>query len=202
MNYGLMRRPVNGEPLQVKDYFKGHVSLHAWGILGGAIWGIGTIANFVASYVPMIGPATSFSLGEGQHDDLRHLGHFCVEGISRRGKPGQGSPRDYVSVLSIGTELYSARPGDPLGKRTLQSWSTGGGMTKSDNKNGAFGQPGIRPRWTHGGKEGVGTAYAASSQIWFTLWNGIITEVYYPTVDRPQLRDLQYLITDGKSFFP
>jgi len=74
-------------------------------------------------------------------------------------------------------------------------------MTKSDNKNGAFGQPGIRPRWTHGGKEGVGTAYAASSQIWFTLWNGIITEVYYPTVDRPQLRDLQYLITDGKSFF-
>jgi glucoamylase len=74
-------------------------------------------------------------------------------------------------------------------------------MTMSDNKNGAFGQPGIRPRWTHGGKDGVGTAYAASSRIWFTLWNGIITEVYYPTVDRPQLRDLQYLITDGKSFF-
>jgi glucoamylase len=74
-------------------------------------------------------------------------------------------------------------------------------MTKVDNKNGAFGQPGIRPRWTHGGKDGVGTAYAASSRIWFTLWNGIITEVYYPTVDRPQLRDLQYLITDGKSFF-
>ena len=74
-------------------------------------------------------------------------------------------------------------------------------MTKSGNKNGAFGQPGIHPRWTHGGKDGVGTAYAASSQIWFTLWNGIITEVYYPTVDRPQLRDLQYLITDGKSFF-
>jgi glucoamylase len=47
----------------------------------------------------------------------------------------------------------------------------------------------------------VGTAYAASSQIWFTLWNGIITEVYYPTVCRPQLRDLQYLISDGKSFF-
>jgi glucoamylase len=47
----------------------------------------------------------------------------------------------------------------------------------------------------------VGTAYAASSRIWFTLWNGIITEVYYPTVDRPQLRDLQFLITDGKSFF-
>lgn len=65
----------------------------------------------------------------------------------------------------------------------------------------AFGRPGIEPRWTHGSKDGVGTPYAASSGIWFTLWNGIITEVYYPTVDRPQLRDLQYLITDGEGFF-
>ena len=65
MNYALMRRPVSGQPLQMKDYFKGRMSLHAWGILGGVVWGIGTIANFAASYVPMIGPATSFSLGEG-----------------------------------------------------------------------------------------------------------------------------------------
>jgi len=65
MNYGLMRRPVSGQPLRMNDYFKGQISLHVWGILGGAIWGIGTVANFVASYVPMIGPATSFSLGEG-----------------------------------------------------------------------------------------------------------------------------------------
>jgi glucose uptake protein len=65
MNYALMRCPVSGPPLRMKDYFKGTPRLHAWGILGGAIWGMGTIANFVASYVPMIGPATSFSLGEG-----------------------------------------------------------------------------------------------------------------------------------------
>lgn len=65
VNYALMRWPVSGRPLRMKDYFEGRMSLHAWGILGGVIWGIGTIANFVASYVPMIGPATSFSLGEG-----------------------------------------------------------------------------------------------------------------------------------------
>jgi glucoamylase len=69
------------------------------------------------------------------------------------------------------------------------------------NQSKAFGWPGIEPRWTDGAKDGVGTAYAASSRVWFTFWNGIITEVYYPTVDRPQIRDLQYLITDGKSFF-
>src|SRR6202167_5721484 len=65
MNYALMRRPVSGPPLRMNDYFRGQLSLHAWGVLGGVIWGIGTIANFVASYVPTIGPATSFSLGEG-----------------------------------------------------------------------------------------------------------------------------------------
>jgi glucoamylase len=70
-----------------------------------------------------------------------------------------------------------------------------------DTPHAAFGSPGIEPRWTHGGKEGVGTAYAASSRVWFTVWNGIVTEVYYPAVDRPQLRDLQLLITDGSSFF-
>ena len=72
---------------------------------------------------------------------------------------------------------------------------------KPKHSNTAFGWPGIEPRWTHGDKDGVGIAYAASSRIWFTLWNGIITEVYYPTVDHPQIRDLQYLVTDGKTFF-
>jgi glucoamylase len=72
-------------------------------------------------------------------------------------------------------------------------------MQTNDGK-GAFGWPGIEPRWTRSDKSGVGTAYSSSSQIWFTLWNGIVTEVYYPTVDRPQIRDLQYLISDGKSF--
>ncbi len=74
-------------------------------------------------------------------------------------------------------------------------------LSDGPNQMKAFGWPGIEPRWTHGGKDGVGTAYAASSRVWFTCWSGIVTEVYYPTVDRPQLRDLQYLITDGNSFF-
>ncbi len=67
--------------------------------------------------------------------------------------------------------------------------------------NHAFGGPGIEPRWTRSDKQAVGTAYSASSKIWFTLAAGIVSEVYYPTIDRPQIRDLQYLVTDGKTFF-
>ncbi len=78
-----------------------------------------------------------------------------------------------------------------------QATVTAQGVTAAE----AFGSPGIEPRWTHGGKDGLGTSFSAAGRIWFTLWNGIITEVYYPTVDHPQLRDLQYLISDGKSLF-
>jgi hypothetical protein len=65
----------------------------------------------------------------------------------------------------------------------------------------AFGGPGMTPRWTSSSKEGIGTAYSTSSRVWFTISHGILNEVYYPTIDRPQIRDLQFLITDEKTFF-
>src|SRR3990167_9075491 len=74
-------------------------------------------------------------------------------------------------------------------------------MAKFRGTHEAFGRPGLEPRWTYADKNGVGRAYAISSRIWFTLLDGILTEIYYPTVDRPQVRDLQYLVTDGSSFF-
>jgi glucoamylase len=67
--------------------------------------------------------------------------------------------------------------------------------------NAAPGGPGMSPRWTRGAKEAVGTAYSTASRVWYTVAAGILTEVYYPTIDTPQIRDLQFLITDGKTFF-
>jgi glucoamylase len=65
----------------------------------------------------------------------------------------------------------------------------------------AFGAPGLEPRWTSAAKDGVSTAYAASSKVWFTVSHGILNEIYCPTIDRPQIRDMQFLITDGETFF-
>src|SRR5215467_13418318 len=67
-------------------------------------------------------------------------------------------------------------------------------------KQAAFGKPGIEPKWTQGNKDGVGTAYSGSSRLWFTIFRGVVTEVFYPTIDRPQLRDIQYMTTDGETF--
>jgi glucoamylase len=64
----------------------------------------------------------------------------------------------------------------------------------------AFGAPGIEPRWTHSAKEGIGTAYHSSCHVWFTLSHGILNEIYYPTVDQPNTRDAELLVTDGESF--
>src|ERR1035441_4188479 len=64
----------------------------------------------------------------------------------------------------------------------------------------AFGTPGIEPRWTSSAKEGLGTAYHTSCRVWFMLSHGIVNEIYYPTVDQPNTRDLQFLISDGETF--
>ncbi|HWQ92046.1 MAG TPA: glucoamylase, partial [Clostridia bacterium] len=64
----------------------------------------------------------------------------------------------------------------------------------------AFGAPGITPRWTSSAKEGLGTAYHTSCRLWFTLSHGIVNEIYYPTVDQPNTRDFQFLISDGSTF--
>jgi glucoamylase len=64
----------------------------------------------------------------------------------------------------------------------------------------AFGAPGMGPRWTSSVKDAVGAAYAASSRIWFTCSHGILNEVYHPTIDRAQVRDMEFLVTDGETF--
>lgn len=70
-----------------------------------------------------------------------------------------------------------------------------------DQDGNAFGGPGLEPRWTSSAKDAVGTAYSSSSRVWYTVSHGILNEIYYPTIDRPQVRDMEFLITDGETFF-
>ncbi len=69
-----------------------------------------------------------------------------------------------------------------------------------DQQGEAFGAPGMEPRWTSSVKDAVGTAYSASSRVWFTSSHGILNEVYHPTIDSAQVRDMGFLITDGETF--
>ena len=67
-NLFFMNLPVEGDPLEFRDYFKGLPKQHLLGVLGGIVWCGGTIANFVASSAPesvQVGPAISLALGQG-----------------------------------------------------------------------------------------------------------------------------------------
>lgn len=59
----LMKRPISGEPTNIKAYFKGKFSIHSVGILGGSIWAIGNSLNLIAA--GKAGAAISYGLGQG-----------------------------------------------------------------------------------------------------------------------------------------
>lgn len=59
----LMRRPVEGQAVNLSDYFKGGFRNHIMGILGGAIWCVGMSFSIIAS--GKAGPAISYGLGQG-----------------------------------------------------------------------------------------------------------------------------------------
>ncbi|MDE2184949.1 MAG: glycosyl hydrolase [Alphaproteobacteria bacterium] len=56
------------------------------------------------------------------------------------------------------------------------------------------------PTWASARKDMVGTSLG-SSRLWFTVAEGIVTEVYYPRIDIPQIKDLGFIIADDCGFW-
>jgi len=63
----------------------------------------------------------------------------------------------------------------------------------------APGAPGGDAHWMSAGKQAVGTSNSLKSKIWFTLEGGAMTEVFYPTVDTPNVRLLQFVVVNAKT---
>ena len=59
----VMKKPFVGEPVSYKQYFAGSFKTHLVGILGGAIWCLGTAFSYIAS--GKAGAAISYALGQG-----------------------------------------------------------------------------------------------------------------------------------------
>ncbi|HWK58068.1 MAG TPA: GRP family sugar transporter [Parapedobacter sp.] len=62
-NTVLMRRPLEGAPINYREYFRGRFTIHLVGILGGGVWGLGNLFNLIAA--GKAGPAISYGLGQG-----------------------------------------------------------------------------------------------------------------------------------------
>ncbi|MHB1938315.1 MAG: GRP family sugar transporter [Acidobacteriaceae bacterium] len=66
VNYLFMRKPLDGAtPVAMSAYLEAPFRWHSWGILGGVIWCIGAVLNFVASQAHIVGSAVSYSVGQG-----------------------------------------------------------------------------------------------------------------------------------------
>jgi glucose uptake protein len=65
-NFLLMRKPLDGSaPVAMSGYGKARPIWHLWGVVGGVIWSTGATLNFVASRTGVVGPAVSYSIGQG-----------------------------------------------------------------------------------------------------------------------------------------
>jgi len=60
--------------------------------------------------------------------------------------------------------------------------------------------PGALSHFDLARKDCLGTARNTSSKVWFTIANGVLSDVYYPTNDNTNVETLQYVVTDGSSF--
>ncbi len=109
-NVWLMRRPIVGTPLTFAGYRSAPAAYHGWGLLGGAIWGVGTVFNFVAA--SLVGVAISYAIGQASPMVAALWGVFVwreFRGAGRRATVYLGAMfAAYVLALVLIAEAYRA----------------------------------------------------------------------------------------------
>ena len=60
--------------------------------------------------------------------------------------------------------------------------------------------PGALSHFALARKDCVGTARNTRSKVWFTVADGVLSDVYFPTNDTTNNETLQYVVTDGSKF--
>ena len=78
----------------------------------------------------------------------------------------------------------------PAGLSPIGGWAS---LAASDG-------PGALSHFDLARKDCLGTARNTSSKVWFTVANGVLSDVYYPTADNTNVETLQFIVTDGQTF--
>ncbi len=116
--------------------------------------------------------------------------------VTSRRSPRCAPRRPSRRLLGVGAALAltttSALAGTVVG---TAAWSA-----PARESGPAPGAPGAGATWTTGAKDGLGTSTGTASKVWFSLAGGALSEVYYPGVDQANVRDLQLLVSDGRTF--
>ncbi len=110
-NYLLMRNPLDGSrPVLLAGYARARSSYHLWGILGGVIWCTGATFNFVASRAHIVGPAVSYSIGQGATMISAAWGVFIWKEFARAPKRARLFLRWMFGLFVLGLSAIALAP--------------------------------------------------------------------------------------------
>ncbi len=99
-----------------------------------------------------------------------------------------------------GDNVHFTVPSD--GAKTTFSYDSSSHVLtiRSLGPNDAPDGPGALSHFDLARKDCLGTARNTTSKVWYTVAGGVLSDVYYPTVDNTNVETLQFLVSDGSTF--
>ncbi len=97
-----------------------------------------------------------------------------------------------ICLLALGTAL--AAPAAAAG--TATSARAAAAVSAASTAPGA---PGTMSHFDLARKDCVGTSRTSGSKVWYTIADGVLSDVYEPTIDNTDVSTLQYILTDGST---
>src|SRR6202044_773078 len=94
-NIYFMKHPLVGEPVSFSGFFSGPVSGHLLGLLGGCIWGVGTMFNVVAGKVTSY--AIAYAIGQSAPMVAALWGVFAWKEFAGAG----GKAKAYLALMFV-----------------------------------------------------------------------------------------------------
>jgi glucoamylase len=102
-------------------------------------------------------------------------------------------PTRRSAALASAAAFALLATGSPAVAATSATANAGTGSTAS-------GGPGAPSFFDLARKDCLGTARNSVSKVWYTVADGVLSDVYEPTVDNTNVGTLQYAVTDGSTF--
>jgi glucoamylase len=110
-------------------------------------------------------------------------------------------PRLRMSVKAIGTGVIVASLIAMPGLAGAGPSGAAAAVNAVPGVSGAApGGPGTTSYLDVARKDCFGTARNTTSKVWFTVADGVLSDAYYPTIESSNVKTLQYIVTDGKTF--
>ena len=137
----IMKHPFQGEAVVPEGYWKGTGNDHLWGLLGGAIWCIGTSVNVIAS--TKASPAIAYGLGQGATLVSALWGVFIWKEFQGCGKKTEKMLIAMFGTFVIGLALImAAKSGDASTPATVDAQAID--VQAEPSNGGPMGQPSMR----------------------------------------------------------